>query len=388
MEQPHTSEQLDYLEQKYLEGQENVARLQQKTESQAYELQEQARRIEKLETELAEARTQLASAGNFDEQLARLKGELLQVLEQQTGDRQQGSVDPGRALATQLDTHTQALHKLQRDVEKTHRYEEQISLTRTEIERLNKAISTLQAQFAPLKKQLDERDQAAAYLEEQRRTDARRIAELQAELPELHKKIETSLSKIQAVEQQIPQFGKYEFALSEVREEVRRHREHMDFQIGQRERLMKNWNELAEDLERRMKEYESLIEKYAEHYQLNKRALASLQDFQERLQREQHQTVELQRLAEERQRAEIEKWQGEYAQRWQKQVMEWKPQLADLQKSIDVLKKQLAGTANFKQAIEKQIDMILQIIEEDVYTRTMATQEWQRRFEEIANGQE
>ena len=360
MEQPHLSTQLDYLEQKYLENQETIARLQQKTEGQAYELQEQGHRIEKLEA---------------------------QMIAQQVEHRPPALAESNQAFASQLDSHTKALHELRREIEKTYRYEEQIRVARTEIERLNTAVSTFEAKLDPLKKQLEARDQAATYLEEQRQTDARRLAELQAELPAIQKKIETSLSKIDTVEQQIPQFSKYEFALAEVREEIRRHREHMDFQIAQRERLMKNWNDLAERQERRILEFEGLMEKYAEHHQLNKRALASLQDFQERLQREQHQALELQRLAEDRQRAEIEKWQGDYAQRWEKQVMEWKPQFSDIPKSIDGLKKQINEVAKSNQTIQSHIDVIVQIIEEDVHTRMMASQEWQRRFEEIANGQ-
>ncbi len=387
MEQPHLSSQLDYLEQKYLESQEKIAKLQQQTEAQEYKLQEQTRQIEKLEAELAESYAQLTRIPQLDEQLDRLKNELLQIMEQQYGHRPP-SIDPGHTLAAQLDTHTKTLHELRRELDKTHRYDEQIALARTEVERLNKTVSTFQAQLNQLNKQLDEQIRAANYLEEQRRVDAHRLAELQAELPPLQKKIETSLSKIQIVEQQIPQFGKYEVALEEMRVEIRRHREHMDFQMAQRERQIKNWTELTQTQERRMDEYESLMEKYAEHYQLNKRALATLQDFQERLQREQHQAAELQRLGEERQRTALEKWQTDYEQRWQKQMIEWTPRFADLQKNINLLKQQMTKIEKFNQGIEKQISMILQIIEEDIQARAIATQAWQERFEEIANGQD
>ena len=388
MEQPHLSSQLEYLEQKYLESKETVARLQQRTEAQAYELQEQTRRVEALEAELTEARAQLARLARFDEELARFKQEVIQQLEDQSNRRQSSNVDSGYAMTTQLDTHTKTLHELRRELDKTHRYDEQITLLRTEVERLNKLVGTFQAQVDPLSKQLAERVRAGDYLEEQRRTDARRLAELQADLPNLQKRLDAGLSKIQTIEQQIPQFGKYEIALAEVREEIRRHYEHMDFQVAQRERQLKDWKELAESQERRMNEYKDLMEKYAEHYQLNKRALASLQDFQERVQREQHQATELQRLMEERQRGDIEKWQADYDQRWQRRLMEWSPQFTDFQKNIDQLKKQMDEMTKSYQNIEAQLDMVLQIIEEDVHARAMAVQDWRQRFEELANGQE
>jgi chromosome segregation ATPase len=224
-------------------------------------------------------------------------------------------------------------------------------------------------------------------VEDQRRADTLRLAELQAEMPNLHKKIESSLTKVQLVEQKIPQFGQYQAALNEVREDIRRHREHMDFQMAQRERVMKDWSDAAASIERRMDEYKGLMEKYAEHYQLNRRALESLQDFQERLQREQHKAAELQRLAEDRQQAEMEKWRAEYEQRWKKQSMEWKPNFADLQKNMDALQKRVDEMVKLSQTVKNQMELILQIIEEDIQNRTLTAQDWQQRFEELANKQ-
>jgi hypothetical protein len=160
----------------------------------------------------------------------------------------------------------------------------------------------------------------------------------------------------------------------------------MDYQVAQRERQLKNWTEIAETTERRLKENEGAMEKYAEHYQLNKRALASLQDFQERLQNDQHRIRELQRLAEERQRAELEKFQVDFEQRWQRRNMELQPQFSDFQRSVEACQKRIDEIARLHQGTEEQLNLVLQVIEEDIQARALATANWQKRFEEIANG--
>jgi chromosome segregation ATPase len=386
MEQPHLASQLEYLEQRHLADQEKIAHLQQQTEAQAYDLQEQATKILRLEEEMSKTRLTLARVPQLDERLDNLKKELLQVVEQRYDRRQQTVVESSTGVSSQLDNHTRALNELRREVEKTHRYEEQILLARTEAERLNKTISGFESRFIELKKQLDERTRAERYAEEQRRVDTKRVAEVQSELPKLRDKVEASLSKVQMIERQIPQYGKYELALEDIREELRRHREHMDFQMAQRERLMKQWTEMAEDQDQRIKAHEKLMEKYVEHYQLNKRALTSLQEFQEQLQREQHQAEELQRLIENRQRSAMEKLQAEYEQRWQKQGLVWQPQLAGLQKEIATLSQKLEEVKKFNHNVDEHIDMILQIIEEDIQSRATASQSWQHRFEELASG--
>jgi len=380
-------DQIDYAEERHQNQQQLIARLQQRVETQAYELQEQAHRIQQLEAQLAETQAKISQGPQFDEKVVYLRNELLQIIEKQYNRRQESLKEAGHALTAQLDNHTKAISDLRRDLDKTHRYDEQIMLTRTELERVNKGVTTFEARLDELKKQLDERLRTLSYLEEHRRTDTRRIAELQAELPEIQKKIETNLAKVRVVEQQVPQFGKYELALEEVREEIRRHREHMDFQIAQRERQMKDWTQFAEAQERRMDEYTGLMEKYAEHYQLNKRALEALQELQERIQREQHQSGELQRLAERRLQAEMEKWQVDYEQRWKKQSIEWTPHFTEMQRNMELLQKRMDEAIKLHKTLEKQMDMILQIIEEDVQARSAAAGDWLQRFEEIANGQ-
>lgn len=387
MDQPHLSSQLDYLEQKIQESQAATAKLQQKVETQEYLIQEQSRRIQQLEAELTQANAQLAVAGEVDDKLSHLRDEMVQYFERRYTRPEPNLGQPGGLVSQQLENHARALNDLRREIEKTARFDEQITLARTESSRLSQEISKFQAQLDKLSRSLEERTNPLKLLEEQRRADNRKLAELQAELPELQKKIEANATRVQLVGQQVPQFAKYEAALDSIREDIRNYREHMDFQLAQRERQLKDWSALAEVTERRIREIEMQMEKYTEFYQLNKRALTSLQDFQERLQRDQHRFGELQRLTEDRQRAEIEKFRADFEQRWQKQSMELQPQFVDFQRSQESLQKRLDELSKLHVTLEEQLNVVLQIIEEDVQARALAVAEWQRRFEEIAEGQ-
>ncbi len=388
MEQPHLSAQFDYLEQKLQEANTAIARLQQRVESQEYAMQEQGHRIAQLEGELTQANAQLARAAHLDDKLAQQKDELLQLVERRTSRPASAGPEAGSGLVNkQLENHAIALNEMRRTVEKTARFDEQIALARTENTRLNQEISRLQAKHEALERTLTERTTPLTYMEEQRRADLRKLTEIETQLPALLKKIEANATKVQLVSQQVPQFAKYEAALETIREEIRGYREHMDFQLAQRERQIKDWTTTAQAAERRIREIESAMEKYTEFYQLNKRALSSLQDFQERLQRDQHRFGELQRLAEERQRTDTEKTRAEFEQRWQKQSMELQPQFEDFQRNQSGLQKRIEQLAKLHTAVEKQLNLLMQIIEEDVLARAAAAADWQHRFEQIAEEQ-
>lgn len=388
MEPPHLSSQLEYLEQMYQKTQGTMARLQQRIEAQEYELQEQTRRLQSLEEEVVQARAHRAHMSQIDEQLTQVKGELLQTIEQRYGRQQSTGPDTGSSLIRQqLDNQTLTLKELRREIDRMRRYDDQISLARAETTDLQQVVLQFKANLDELSKQLDEVVRPLNYIEEQRREQARSVSELQTELLDLHKKIETCLTRIRLVEQQAPQFAKYEAALNDIREEIRRYRERMDFQAAERERQLKSWTELIETTQQRMRQNETMLEKYSEHYRLNKRALASLQDFQESLAREQHHFGELQRLAEERQRTELEKFQAGFEERWQKQTMELQPQLGDFQNNLAAVQQRLDGMVKLNQMLEDQLNMVLQIIEEDIQARASAVTDWQARFETLANGQ-
>lgn len=389
MEQPQLVSQLNVLEQKNQQAQAAIAKLQQKIESQEYAAQEQANRIQQLEAELGQTQTQLTQAAQVDDKLAQLKDEILHLVERRT----RGGSDPAVAsqnhalLLNQLENHTAAINEVRRDVQKIEHFDGQIVLARTEATRLNQVLSKLQAQVDGVGRAVDERTAPIKLLEEQRRADMRKLAELQADLPELSKKVAANATKLQLTAGQMPQYAKYEAALQSLRDEIRNYREHMDFQLSQRERQLKDWADQAEHGERRIRKVEVSMEKYTEFYQLNKRALTSLQDFQERLQRDQHRFGELQRLAEERQRSVLDKFQAEFDQRWQKQSGEMQPQFVDFQRSIDSLQTRLTELGKLYTVVESQLNIALQIIEEDIQTRAGAAADWQRRFEKIAEGQ-
>lgn len=363
-----------------------IAQLQQRIESQEYQLKEQARLIQTLEDRVVSAEFKASKAMLSNEQLSQLKKELLDFIADQLEHHRPASTTPDAKVTTQLESYRQTLNDLTRQLEKTQRYEEQIKLARTDFERLHKDVSWFKGELETLNQQVREKNQRLTFFEEQRRIDFQRLTELQSELPNLQKKIEANLfARIHVLEHQIPQFGEYELALEKMRQEMLRYRQNLEYQVTQRERQFKNWQEHTENYEQQMRKYVAELDKYADQYQANKRILETLQDLQEQLQRERHQTSELQRLTEERQQAAFEKWKTEYEQRWRQQGSVWKPAITDLERTIQSLQKQLTDIQKFNQAIEDQLDLVLKIIEEDIYHRTTVAESWQRRFEEMAN---
>jgi hypothetical protein len=229
----------------------------------------------------------------------------------------------------------------------------------------------------------DERVRSITFLEEQRHQDTKRVAQLQVQIADVFKKVELQVSRIQQLERFPPRIGELRSSIDELRQQQSKEIERVQFQDAQRERQTKTWLQEAEVHRQRMEEFGQQIERYAEQYHRIKKATEELQEFEEQVQRQQHEAAELQRLAENRQRSQLEEWQVQEEQRWKKHTLEWDHQWSEYDKNLAELSEQFTVIEKQTQETAKRLELLLRIAEEDSQMRTMATRDWQMRFEEI-----
>ncbi len=365
-----------------------VAQLYAKVEEQAQQLQQQGRQIQHLEDRLVASEYKASKLQRDTDWFGDLKRELLNAVIEQVADRQLG-LPP--ATATPSSESTRPTRPVTvtppQPVEPPSR--PPATLTQSDFETLHERVLLLETYLRQLQRDVAERLQGVSFLTEQRQTDSYRLAELQAELPTLERRVEESLTaKIDTLERRLPQFALYQMELEQLRQEWKQHQANTQTQIAQRERQMKAWVEQTQAHEHLMGKYDTLFERYTEQYQANKRLIETLQNIQEELQREKHQAQELQRLYQERQQAMFDKWKNDYEQKWLNQSSQWKPNLTEIERNIETIKKQVQDILKFNKAVEEQLDMILQILEEDMYNRTTVAESWQHRFETIAQARD
>jgi hypothetical protein len=76
----------------------------------------------------------------------------------------------------------------------------------------------------------------------------------------------------------------------------------------------------------KMEEYTTRMHRFIELYEENKKALEALEKFEQRLKQTQNELVELQHLAERRQKEYLEEWRMENEKRWRKEALAWERQ--------------------------------------------------------------
>lgn len=388
MEYAQLESRISFLDSEYRREKANLAQVRHKLEVAESEKEELAKRIETLEAELLDTKTQLSKITVLENVIDRFKSEMRTALEEQRQQQKRALKDAERARTIELESYTKAIADVRHEMERQRDLDEQISLARAETDRQAGMLVSFQQRLDNLAKQADEQLRSISYLEEQRRNNAKNIAELSVETSDLFKQTKLHQSKVELLEQQIPQFGQFQQELAKVKESVRTQLEQIQYQQAQVARSMKTWEDLSESMRRRLDEFENRMERYAEHYQRNQKALEALQAFQEQLQRAQHEFMELQRLNADRQKAQVENWQSVQEQELRKHSMEAERQLGEMQRQIDAFKASLQSVADEIPPMQKNLMLLLKIIEEDVMTRAIAARDWQVRFEELATADE
>ncbi len=388
MEYAQLESRISFLDSEYRREKAELAQVRHKLELTEAEKAEMTRRVEELETELLNVKTELSKIGALEGMIDRFKDEMTAALEDQRLQQKRILKDAARARTIELESYIKSIAEVRHELERTRSLDELITLARTETDRQGATLVSFQQRLDNMAKQNDEQLRSLSYLEEQRRTDAKHISELTAETSDLFKRTKLHLSKIELLEQQIPQFGQFQTELAKVKENVRGELERTQYQHAQVERTLKTWDARAEALQRRLDEYEARMDRYAEQYQRNLKALESLQGFQEQLKRDQHEFMELHRLNANRQKNQLEEWQSAREQNTHQQMLETERKLAEMLRQIQGMQNDLDHATQELPLLKQQLTLLLKIIEEDVMNRAITARDWQVRFEQLATSDE
>ena len=321
------TQMVTWLDEERRRDKTDLGKLQQRVESQSAEIAEQARRIQEQEGRLARTQAQLTKFPQLEKALDQLRDELVLLIERYDEQHRKAAVDAQRVRRVEQESQTRALGEIKKELQKLPRHEEELQLRRAEDQRLGEVLLSLQQRIADFGRDLENRTRNLPYLEEYPRQNAKRIAELQEETPELFKRTEAQSAKLQLLEElvrkNVRRLGELDLQGSELKQGQKEFFESIRLSEQQRVRQMNEWAEQIEEHRQKMEKYDVQMRQSAELYGRNKQALAALGKFEERLKQGQAEVAELQRLAEKRQRHQLEEWQAENEKRWKKNLLIW-----------------------------------------------------------------
>lgn len=319
------AQMVNWLDEEHRRDRAEIARLQQRIESQESDIVEQARRVQELEARLAATQNQLTRFGHIENIIENSRQEITTIVERSEEARTQAQRDLERARLGDREMLAREISELRRELPRIGRVEEAIDTRASEDERLSDLIMGVRNQIGNLAKEIEERTRQIPFLSEQRSSDTKRIAQLQQETVELFKRVEATVGRFTVIEENVRKVGSQQDKLPPVvdtlREEQAAFMERVRSAIVDREQVMTRWQEAMDEQKSLVSQTYERIQSFSQQIETGRRSVQEMQEFKDLILREQSQVQELQRLAEERIRREMDEFREEYDKRRRKEEL-------------------------------------------------------------------
>lgn len=319
------AQMVNWLDEEHRRDRAEIARLQQRIESQESDIVEQARRVQELEARLAATQNQLTRFGHIENIIENSRQEIATVVERGEETRVQAQRDLERARLGDREMLSREISELRRELPRIARVEEAVDTRASEDERLSDLIMGVRNQIGNLAKEIEERTRQIPFLSEQRTSDTKRIAQLQQETVELFKRVESSVGRFSILEENLRKVGSEQDKLPPIvealREEQAAFMERVRSAIVDREQVMTRWQEAMDEQKSLVSQTYERIQSFSQQIETGRRSVQEMQEFKDLILREQSQVQELQRLAEERIRREMDEFREEYDKRRRKEEL-------------------------------------------------------------------
>jgi hypothetical protein len=238
----------------------------------------------------------------------------------------------------------------------------------------------MQQTLTTLSQETENKLRTVTFLEDGRQQDAKRIARLQQESLEALKRLEQQGSRLQMLEdvsqRQERDTGELKEVISQLRSSQREFFEKQLLEADQLKRQMAEWGEMMEVYTKKMEGFAARMQEFTESFREDRQVVDSVERFQEMIKREMTQVTELQRLAEERQKRQLEQWQEEDEKRWRKELLRWDHQWGEQAKRNQQMADTFADMETRLAHHQAELDAAWKLFASQITYQTQESRRW------------
>jgi DNA repair exonuclease SbcCD ATPase subunit len=311
---------IEWLDEERRRDKTTIATLQERLQQQEETMTTLQRRLSGLESEQTVIKGATLPAQKELDLVETMRKEMRQLQEQGESRRLVAEREAEKRHELNRETLVRTVREITEQVERLQRSTGSITEVKSEGSRIADMVAALYQRVEDLAKKMEEPDRRLAFLEEQRRQDARRISETETEIPEVRKQLDNMRPKLTLIEDLSI---RNERRIQEIQNSERERREQIQQFIDSQTLVMQQRDTQIETLLKRFGDHDSEMqqniqrfEAWAQAYRDMKRIIDDFERIGDRLERRISEVAEMQRLSEERFRQEWNDWRDDDQKRW------------------------------------------------------------------------
>jgi chromosome segregation ATPase len=311
---------IEWLGEERRRDKSTIAMLEERLAQQQEVIDTLQKRLNGVESDQTVMRSLYATPNLEGDILDNLRKEVRQLIESTEAKRLTAERELERRNEIARETALRPVRELTERLTKLERQLSELPAWQAERDRQGTQLGILLQRVEDLTKRAEEPERRLSYLEEQRRETTRRVSELESEIPEVKKQVDGIRPKLTLLEDLAL---RNERRVQEVQNKETERREQIQAFIDQQVLNNQQRDRQIEDMVRRFGEQDSSMQKnietferWADAYRQMKKIIDDFERIGDRLERRINEVAEMQRLSEERFRAEWNDWRLEDQKRW------------------------------------------------------------------------
>lgn len=359
---------IEWLDEERRRDKNALARMEEQLKNQQEFIGQLNKQINGLESQQVSMQSKFIPAERDTEMMEQFRAEMRQMLDDIESKRAVSDRETERRTEYAREMMSRPLRDISDRLDKVEHEFDTIAATRAERDRVSSSLIAVQQRVEDIVKKLDEPERRISFLEEQRRQDNRRLADVQSEFPELQKSIDGIKLKIERVEALALSNEK---RVLEVQGGERTRREELQTFIDQQNLIAQQRDQQVKELTRNMGAYDEDIRKnmerfenWAETHRQMKKLVDDFTRISERLERRINEVAEMQRLSEDRFRDEWQEWGKEDQRRWKQFTLTNDEAWRNYEQEMGARRKELEDIRELFMPLKQSLEKVWKMEEE------------------------
>jgi DNA repair exonuclease SbcCD ATPase subunit len=375
---------LEWLDEEHRKSKATVRALEERVESSDSNVDTLNKLVKELDNKLSEIGPVSARVNQFDEILSKQREDMNKALAELEKKHQHREREMVKRHQVELEEYgkNDAINTKDIDVLK-----EKAKELADENKRLSVTQSDIKLKMEEAIRKVTDIAQLHTALEENRRHEGRRVADLQGEISALRKRVDEFRQKSEVHGDSLRNIeNRFSELIASETERKQGQQNFLDQQAlahTERERVYKEWREKIVSFKQQSENFESQTLSLDETLRAAKRAQETYLDLNQKLERRINEITEMQRLTEDRLRQEWVTFKADDQKRWTGYTLSQEESMRDLRKSMDKLEERLTAMDDMSQTLQDQLHQTTDTTEQQLQELMNLAHEWLSAYERI-----
>jgi len=339
------------------------------------------------DSDLTRLRTSVSRVDDFEVDLGVLRMDRKKELKEQEKLTKSWIADAKKDLRAQLRGIETQQKKLLEDIKKIKEIEKDMKTRVEEETRFNASLREMENAFDDIKKDYKEYQRDSKSAKQDRQKEIKRTSDIQAEQSALRKRVDEVRGLLDLVSSDYQKIKSRIHEVESTRRDLKKEQEifleQTNLKLTERETTWKNWMTRFESIEKQTQDMDEQMTKLDTTHRGIKRMQDELKDLSSLLDRRVNEITEMQRLADEKFRAEWTTFTADDQKRWTNYTLSQKEQTKLLEREYKEGEDRISVLEDGLQDIEDQMVQVSKYTESQLQGLLGLMREWAGDFEQI-----